>query len=150
MVGCAPPCIRLCNLLIKVTHFTFPDVHVLIVGKSVIYVCREVPPQGEVTHIGAVQIATTGVKMWSSKVEGCGQMVKRPLSPSVLYSEQSKYSFDELLAHAQYVWVKGSRTHKSGVVKRSRLIFGRSRILTPVAAICTAPICVTPLAPVSH
>ena len=34
--------------------------------------------------------------------------------------------------------------HKSGVVKRSKLIFGRSRILTPIAAICTAPMYVNP------
>ena len=86
MVGCAPPCIRLCNLLIKVTHFTFPDVHVLIVGKSVIYVCREVPPQGEATHIGAVQIAATGVKMWSNGQATLRGAVKRSSGCFPLYT----------------------------------------------------------------
>ena len=60
----------------------------------------------------------------SSNVEGCGQTVKRPFSPSV--NGQEIYSFDEPLAHAQYTWVKGSR----GVVKKSRLIFGRSSLFS--------------------
>ena len=54
-------------------------------------------------HIGAVQIAATGVKR-SSNIEGCGQMVKRPFSPSFLYvlyiTVNGQDSINELLAHA--------------------------------------------------
>ena len=51
-------------------------------------------------------------------------------------------SINKLLVHAHYAWVKVSRVQIwcGQVVKTD---FGQSRILTLVAAICTAPIYVT-------
>ena len=79
----------------------------------------------------------------SSNIEGCGQTVKQPFSPAAPLLWMVKIMSMSWLRMRITLGSKG-QGHKSGVVNRSRLIFGRSKILTPVAAIRTAPIYVTP------
>ena len=104
--------------------------------------------QGEVTPIGAVSRAATGVKMRSNG-QGTWGSVKR--SSSVLGHYLRHYwrsrGMVDPFAHAQLIdGPQGSRA-KIRRGQAVKVVFRRSKILTPVAALDTAPMGVTPPPP---
>ena len=101
--------------------------------------------QGEVTPIGAVSRAATGVKMRSNCQGTFWGSVKR--SSSVLGHYLRHYwrsrGVVNPFAHAQLIDGQGSRAK----IRRGQAVkadLRRSKILTPVAALDTAPMGVTP------
>jgi hypothetical protein len=95
-----------------------------------------------VTPIGAVSRAATAVKMQSNGQGTSWGSVKRSSGvsgPYLLHYWPVKRR-DRDFAHAQLIIVNGSRIHRGQAVKA---IFRRSKILTPVAALDTAPMGVT-------
>ena len=101
--------------------------------------------QGGVTPIGAVSRAATGVKMRSNSQGTFWGSVKRSsgvLGHHLRHCWQSRGVADPF-AHAQLIYGQGSRAKiwRGQVVKA---VFRRSKILTPVAALDTAPMGVTP------
>ena len=105
-------------------------------------------PQGEVTPIGAVSRAVTGVKMRSNSQGTFWGSVKR--SSSVLGHYLRHYwrsrGVVDPFVHAQLIDGQGSRAkiHCGQAVKA---VFRQSKILTPVAALDTASMGVTPPPP---
>ena len=98
-----------------------------------------------VTPIGAVSRAATGVKMQSNSQGTFWGSVKRSSSMLGHYLRhywRSKGVVDPF-AHAQLIDGQGSRAkiRRGQVVK---VVFQRSKILTPVAALDTVPMGVTP------
>ena len=100
--------------------------------------------QGEVTPIGAVSRAATGVKMRSNGQGTFWGSVKR--SSSVLGHYLRHYwrsrGVVDPFAHAQLIDGQGSRA-KIRRGQAVKAVFRRSKILTPVAALDTAPMGVT-------
>ena len=104
--------------------------------------------QGGVTPIGAVSRAATGVKMRSNGQGTFWGSVKR--SSSVLGQNLRHYwrlrGVADPFAHAQLIDGQGSRA-KIRRGQAVKAVFQRSKILTPVAALDTAPMGVTPPPP---
>ena len=103
------------------------------------------PCQGEVTPIGAVFRAVTGVNMWSNGQGTFWGSVKRSSSVLGHYLRHFWRSrgMDDPFAHVQLIDGQGSRAkiQRGQVVKA---FFQRSKILTRVAALDAVPMGVTP------
>ena len=106
--------------------------------------------QGEVTPIGAVSRAATGVKMRSNgqgtQVLRVGQTVKQSAVGYYLRHYWRSRGVIDRFVHAQLIDSQGSRA-KIRCGQAVKAVSLRSKILTPVAALDTAPMEVTPPPP---
>ncbi len=106
--------------------------------------CREIRTRGGHSHRRRVQSCDRGqdAVKWSRHFLGVGQTVKQCAGHYLRHYWRSRGVADPF-AHAQLIDGQGSRA-KIRRGQAVKAVFRRSKILTPVAALDTAPMGVTP------